>query len=85
MHLVVYEVVELHVVHDSYRYSVLERLTCTAVVKNSLTVLIDACKLECISDVVLICTVENRCSDLPVKCLSCAAKVYLKELADVHT
>ena len=47
MHLIVYEVVELQVVHYTNSNSVLEWLTCTSIVKDCLTIAVDSCKLEC--------------------------------------
>src|SRR5574344_1461733 len=67
------------------RNSVLKRFSGTAVVKNSLTVRINSCKLEGICNIILVRAVENRRCYLPVKCSGCSSEVNLEELSDIHT
>ena len=85
MDLIINKVVELQVVHDTNGNSVIERLTCTSVTKNDLAVLVHACFLEALTDILLVCAVEYRGHYLPAK-LSCShTEMNFKHLTDVHT
>ena len=85
MYLIVNEVMQLKVVHIAYRYTVVERLTGTSVIKLYLTVLIHSGFLEHCADISLMRTVEYRRADLPSECLCSIAEMNLKYLSDVHT
>ena len=85
MDLIVYQMMQLEVVHITNGYAVIELLTGTAVVYDALAVLVNACCNQRLLDILERCAVEYRGLDLPAELLGCEAKVNLEHLTDVHS
>ena len=88
--LVVYEVMQFEVVHIADRCAVFKRFARSAVVKLDFavyfTVFVDeSALLEQRFDVLLVCAVENRRCDFPVKHMSDETEVNFENLSDIHT
>ena len=90
MYLVVYEVMQLEVVHISHRRAVFKRLARSSVVKLylavNLTVLIyKSALLEQSLYILLVRAVENGGCDLPVKHMGDKSEVNFENLTYIHT
>ena len=90
MDFVVYEVMQLEVVHISHRRAVFKRLARSSVVKLylavNLTVLIyKSALLEQSLYILLVRTVEHGGCNLPVEHMRDKSEVNLENLSDVHT
>src|SRR5699024_3805753 len=80
-----YQVMQLEVVHIADGDRIVERLAGTSVIDGGLAVAAQSCQLQTLFDVVFVCTVKDRCHDLPVKLCGCTSQMDLQHLTDVHT
>ena len=85
MYLVVYQVMQLQVVHVAYGYPVLEGLAGAAVIKHRLAVPVLACLYQHGLYVLLGSAVEYRGGDVPAQGLCGHAQMQLKHLTNVHS
>ena len=90
MDLIVNEVMQFEIIHIADRGSVLKRLARSAIVELDLAVdfavfVDNTALLEEFFDILLVCTVEDRSCNLPIKHMSDEAEVHFKNLSDVHT
>ena len=85
MDLIVNEVVKLQIIHNADGNGVIKRLTRTSVIKDRLAVFGQTCLLQAFFDIRFVCTVKDRCHDLPAEVLGGDAEVHFQNLTDVHT
>ncbi len=85
MYLVVNKVGKFQVIHVTYGYPAVKRLTGTAVIQDCLSVLGQSCLFQSFNNIYLGCTVKYRRSNLPAQCLCCIAQVHFQYLSDIHT
>ena len=85
MDLIINQMVELQVVHDSDCYTVIERLTGTSVTKLDLTVFSHSRFTEACADIFLVCAVKYRSHYLPAELLRSHSEMYFENLTDVHS
>src|SRR5699024_411923 len=83
--LIIYQMMELEVIHITDGYAVIKLLAGAAVIDNALAVFIDTGLDQHFLDVLQRCAVEHRGLDLPAALLGGKAEVYLEHLTDVHT
>ena len=85
MDLIIYQVMELQVIHVAHGHRVIKLFACTAVGQGSLTILTQAGQFQALTTVVLMGTVKYGGHHLPAQCHSGIAQMHLQHLPDVHT
>src|SRR5699024_8375939 len=83
MDLIIDQMVQFKVVHDTDSYAVIKFFTGSSIVQDHLTVFGDACFTLHRADIFLVRTVEYRGHDLPAKCLCSITEVDFQYLPDV--
>ena len=85
MYLVVNQMMELKIIHITYRNTVIELFSGSSVVQNSLAVLVHSGSSEARSYIVLVSAVEYRRHNMPAKSLCGHSEMNLKHLTYIHT
>ena len=83
--LIINEMMELEVVHDTYGYGVVEIFAGTSVAESYLTVGIHTCCLEAFGNIRFVSAVEYGSHNSPSELAGCDTEVYFKYLTDVHS
>ena len=85
MHLILNHVTQLQEVSDTYCSRLVEALTSLTVIEMSRAETRQTCLVSPLCEVIELCTVKNRGSELHTKALTCSTEDSLKDLTKVHT
>ena len=85
MDLIINQMVQLQIVGITNGNQIIERLTGTAIIQDSLAILTKASQLQSLADILLVSTVEHGSGHVPAQSLSGITQVDFQNLTDVHT
>src|SRR5690554_5031595 len=85
MNLIINQMEQFQVVHDTDGDSAFKRFSGTAIKENGFTIRVHAGQTERLSDISFARPVKNRCRDFPAKGLRGASEMDFQQLADIHS
>ena len=85
MDLIVYQMMQLEVIHITNGYTVIEGFTGASVIQNGLAIRVQTGLGKGITDILLVGAIEYRSHHLPAQSGSGTAQMHFQYLTDVHS